>query len=177
MVRGRAERGRRHMTAARTMRIGAWIMLALLAGCTEQEPRRLDSLVEREGRYLDPGSFTPYSGPIVAMYRGTTDVVEMRATLEDGRLHGPYERHYRRGAPFGTGAYREGIWDGPFKSFFEDGGPWRRGSYVDGGLHGPYVVYAEDGSVEGEGVYQTGEPCGTWVLSGDTVVHPACPPR
>jgi len=165
------------MTAARTMRIGAWIMLALLAGCTEQEPRRLDSLVEREGRYLDPGSFTPYSGPIVAMYRGTTDVVEMRATLEDGRLHGPYERYYRSGATFGTGAYREGIWDGPFESFFEDGAPWMRGSYVDGVLHGPYVVYAEDGSVEEEGVYQTGEPCGTWVLSGDTVVHPACPPR
>lgn len=152
-------------------------LAAVVTGCTEPEPRPLESLVEREGRYLDPESFTPYSGPVVSMYRGSPAAVEMRATLEEGRLHGPYERYYRSGATFGTGAYREGTWHGPFESFFEDGSPWMRGSYVDGVLDGPYVVYAEDGTVEEEGVYDGGEPCGIWVMGGDTIDHPECPAR
>ncbi|MEX2467216.1 MAG: hypothetical protein WD995_09910 [Gemmatimonadota bacterium] len=149
--------------------------LSVLAACGESEPRSLDTLVERDGRYLDPQDFRPYSGPVVSTYRDAPDAVEMSAHLEDGRLDGPYERFYRDGSLFGRGGYRAGAWHGPFESFYQDGSLWMRGRYEDGVLDGPYVAYAEDGSVQEEGTYAAGEPCGTWVRDGEVETYPDCP--
>ncbi|MDZ7778790.1 MAG: hypothetical protein U5R14_02495 [Gemmatimonadota bacterium] len=153
----------------------ALVLTLVPAGCSDPEPRSLDSLVERDGRYLDPDGFQPYSGPVVSMYPDEPDAVEMTARLRDGVFDGPYERFYRDGSLFGHGRYRDGVWHGPFESFYEDGSPWMRGRYEDGVLDGPYVAYSEDGSVEEEGTYADGEPCGLWERDGREESHPPCP--
>lgn len=146
-----------------------------LGGCGDGEPRSLDALVQREGRYLDPRDFRPYSGPVFSNYRDDPDAVEMTARLVDGRLDGPYERFYRDGAVFSRGAYRAGTWHGPFESFYRDGTLWMEGRYDDGVLDGPYLSYAEDGTVQEEGVYAAGDPCGPWIRDQGEEMHPACP--
>jgi hypothetical protein len=153
----------------------AAVLSAVGAACDGAGPRSLDTLVQREGRYLDPEDFRPYTGLVVTMYRDAPDAIEMSARLVDGRLDGPYERFYRDGALFGVGTYRAGAWEGPFESFYRDGTLWMRGRYEGGVLDGPYVAYAEDGSVQEEGVYAAGAPCGRWVIDGEEEAHPACP--
>ena len=151
------------------------VLSAVAAACDGDGPRSLGTLVEREGRYLDPEDFRPYSGPVVTTFRDDPDAIEMSARLVDGRLDGAYERFYRDGSLFGVGAYRAGTWDGPFESFYRDGALWMRGRYEGGALDGPYVAYAEDGSVQEEGVYAAGTPCGRWMIDGEEEIHPACP--
>jgi antitoxin component YwqK of YwqJK toxin-antitoxin module len=145
------------------------------AACSERTPRNLDSLVERDGRYLDPENFRPYSGPVVATFDGAPEMVELEAELAEGRLDGPYERFYRSGVLFGRGEYRMGAWHGAFESFYEDGTLWMSGRYEDGQLDGPYTSYAEDGSIVEQGSYAAGAPCGAWTVEGTEEVHAACP--
>ncbi len=145
------------------------------AGCDRADPRSLDTLVEREGRYLDPEDFRPYTGRIVTMYRDAPNAIEMSARLVDGRLDGAYQRFYRDGSLFSAGAYRAGVWNGSFESFYRDGTLWMRGRYAEGVLDGPYWAYAEDGSMQEEGVYAAGTPCGRWVIAGEEETHPPCP--
>lgn len=152
------------------------IAVAIAASaCGDAEPRSLGSLVQREGRYLDPDDFRPYTGPVFSTFRDEQDAVEMTAHLVEGRLHGQYERFYRDGTVFGRGAYRDGAWDGPFESFYRDGTLWMEGRYEGGSLDGPYVAYAEDGTVQERGTYVAGAPCGTWIRDGEEQVHPDCP--
>lgn len=149
--------------------------LAVAASCGgDAEPRRLDTLVEQGGRYLDPADFDPWTGPVVSHFQGGDGVVEMRARLREGRLDGPYERYYRSGALFGTGAYRAGAWHGPFESFYEDGTPWMSGRYEEGALEGPYRAWDEDGTLVEEGTYEDGARCGTWTEYGEAVTYPPC---
>jgi hypothetical protein len=153
----------------------ALVIVQLLGACGDGEPRSLDALVQREGRYLDPKDFRSYSGPVFSTFRDDPDAVEMEARLVDGRLDGPYERFYRDGSVFGRGAYRAGVWHGPFESFYRDGTLWMEGRYEHGALDGPYVAYREDGSVQERGTYAAGNPCGTWIMDGEEETHPACP--
>lgn len=145
------------------------------SACADPEPRSLATLVQREGRYLDPDDFDPYSGPVFSTFRDDPDAVEMTAYLVDGRLHGAYERFYRDGSVFGRGAYRNGAWHGPFESFYRDGTLWMEGRYEEGSLDGPYVAYAEDGTVQERGTYAADTPCGTWIRDGVEEGHPDCP--
>lgn len=156
------------------LRLALTLVIATSA-CADSEPRNLDTLVQQEGRYLDPADFRPYTGPVFGTFRDDPDAVEMTARLVDGRLHGPYERFYRDGSVFGRGAYRNGAWDGPFQSFYRDGTLWMEGSYVEGALDGAYVAFGEDGTVQERGRYVRGAPCGTWIRDGREEVHPDCP--
>ena len=164
---GPASRGRVRSTLA--------LALLLIGACADAQPRSLDTLVQREGRYLDPEDFRPYSGPVLSKYRDDPEAVEMSARLVDGRFQGSYERFYRDGSVFGRGAYQDGVWHGPFESFYQDGTLWMEGTYEDGALDGPYVAYGEDGSVQERGSYASGSPCGTWTLDGEEETHPPCP--
>lgn len=153
-----------------------WSAALLVAvACADGDVRRLDTLVERDGRYLDPADFRAYTGPVVATFRNAPEAVELSARLVDGRFEGPFERYYRDGMLFSRGAYRAGQWDGPFESFYADGSPWMTGTYAGGVLDGPYVAYDEDGRVVEEGAYASGVPCGAWTVDGEPEVHPACP--
>jgi len=157
----------------RSVAWGAVLMVAV--ACADGDVRPLDSLVERDGRYLDPADFRAYSGPVVATFRDALDAVELSARLVDGRFEGAFERYYRDGALFSRGAYRAGRWHGPFESFYADGSTWMQGTYDDGVLDGPYVAYDEAGGVTEEGAYASGVPCGTWTVEGVTERHPPCP--
>ena len=167
----------RHAAWARD-RVRPMLTLALflaVGACGDPDPRSLDALVQREGRYLDPEDFRPYSGPVFSTYQDDPEAVEMSASLVNGRFEGPYERFYPDGSVFSRGAYQEGVWHGPFESFYQDGAPWMEGRYEEGALDGPYVAYGEDGSVQERGTYASGSPCGTWTMDGEEEAHPPCP--
>lgn len=155
--------------------VGLALVLATSLGCSGGEPRPLDTLVQRDGVYLDPEDFRPYTGSVVSVFREDPEAVELSARLVDGRFEGAYERFYRDGSVFGRGEYRAGVWHGPFESFYQDGSVWMRGRYVDGDLDGPYRAFAEDGAVQESGVYAAGEPCGVWMVDGTEEDHPPCP--
>jgi hypothetical protein len=157
-----------------SLALGCLVLLTVSSGCADPEPRRLDELVVRDGRYLDPADFEPYTGPVFSVFDGNSASVELRTRLAAGRFDGPYERFYRSGSLFGTGSYSDGEWHGPFETFYEDGSPWMKGSYDQGVLTGPFEELDQGGQVIERGAYRAGEPCGTWQVGLEQVAHPPC---
>lgn len=161
--------------AMKTLSAALLVVVVVTGGCGEAGPRNLSSLVQRDGVYLDPDQFRPYTGPVVSYHRDPPDAVEMTAELVDGLLHGPYVRYYPTGEVLTRGRYERGRWEGDFETLYADGSLWMRGGYSGGELDGPFIAYDEDGDVVEEGAYADGEPCGVWLMDGERVEHAECP--
>lgn len=90
------------------------LLWALLAGaCSSDPPAVLDTLVRQDSTYLTPGTFEPYSGPVVRYFPGDSAKVQLEGTLEDGIWMGEltvyhasgrirYQGRLHRGAPCGA---------------------------------------------------------------------------
>ena len=73
------------------------------------------------------------------------------------------------------GAYVASHEDGPFEFYHENGRLKQKCTYAAGEYHGPYESY-ENGQLVAKGVWNMGEACGEWIVDGETVTYPPCPP-
>jgi len=104
-------------------------ILAVVAGCSVARPTDLSMLVERDSTYLLPGTFEPFSGPVVRYFATDPAKVQVEGTLEDGVWEGEmtvyhvsgrirYQGRLSAGSP--CGAWVENQSDEAAESVFEE---------------------------------------------------------
>ena len=137
-----------------------------------QEAMSLDSLIERTGVYLEPGTLEPYTGAVVRMW--TPDIVRERGTLAEGRWTGLREWFHQSGRLSGRETWQDGVLNGPAEMYFKSGLLSVRENYANGELDGPYESYWTRGALAERGAWRSGRPCGEWTSFGRSVVFPSC---
>lgn len=162
------------------------VLLGLLAAAQvalhAQEPMNLDELENRRGVYLEPPTFEPYSGRVVAYWDDGGPRV--RGTLVNGRWDGVRESYYQLGTLKARETFREGVLHGPFEAYFKKGAPSDKGTYVNGRLDGPYESFWLRQPAE-VGEFDNGRMCGEWtryyprssygLRVESTATYPPCP--
>ena len=88
-----------------------------------------------------------------------------------GSPDGPYETYYDNGQLFQKGTYKNGKPDGPSEVYHENGQLSLKGTYKNGWFDGPFESYHDNGELIVKGSYKDGEPCGEWIMLGETVTQ------
>lgn len=84
----------------------------------ELEGRNIDELIQSGGVFVESSSLRAYSGPVYRLFEGIEAKIQLRATLQDGMPHGPYEWFHEDGQYRQKGTFNMGEKCG---DWFEDG--------------------------------------------------------
>ena len=158
------------LPAART-RGALFCLLIVASACADPVPRPLYELGRTDGRYVDPRSGEPYTGPVFDLFDDGSGAVSERAQLVDGLYHGPRERYHANGRLRSMEMYQSGVRHGRYEWYNEVGLLFEIGTYRNGIQEGPYRAYWQDGDVEETGTYRSGALDGprTWRRGRDVV--------
>lgn len=126
----------------------------MLVSCTyEVHPTQL---VERQGKFYEINSTTPFTGSSV-MYYDNGQLYERR-NYEDGKLEGLLEEYRQNGQLRMSNNYKNGKRvDGPEYTYHPSGKIFMSKDYKNGKLHGLDLRWKESGRLFHRACYKNGE--------------------
>lgn len=112
--------------------------------------------------FNEPGTKTPYTGPVFATYDDGTR--ESDGFLKDGHEEGWWVDYHENGNIAAEGAYIAGAEDGYWRYNHENGTFESGGSFNNGTPVGKWLNFFEDGKPDFEGQYVDGLMDGDWTF-------------
>lgn len=113
-----------HVSIRSTLLLGVWFLQAC-----DKAPRDVRTLVEANGRFLQPSDGRPFTGEVVEYY-GDTAVMSWSGEVRKGLLHNTRVSYYRTGDTAEVATYNLGLLDGPYWFATADGCVRAAGAYT-----------------------------------------------